>query len=194
MTESTEQLDFLVVSLVFLLHLLVDLRLKRLSLKPYALSRIRRLQQWGQTSDQTSTTCAHDETNIYNNVTYWMWKDQWEGMRTILTNAASQSPCIWDAFDTLCREIDRICADFFFDNSEARHFTRSFQHCQFSCHLRGFRGLTVNQMPQSESAIDEDLRYNFWNHTSSIFFPLPSPWSPTLTSQQTSYQASWMLT
>ena len=94
-------------------------------------------------------------------------------MLTSLTSAASRSPCIWDAFDALRREIDRICADFFFDNSDARHFTKSFQH---SVDTSGGLGALVSiKRPNRNRWFMRTFIIIFWNHISSIFFPLPFP-------------------
>ena len=97
----------------------------------------------------------------------------WVRVLTSLTSAASRSPCIWDAFDALRREIDRICADLFFDDSDARHFARSFQH---SIETSGGLGALLSiKRPSRNRRLMRTFVTIFWNHISSIFFPLPFP-------------------
>ena len=100
------------------------------------------------------------------------WKTPGGGL-TNLTSAASRSPCIWDAFEALRCEIERICVDFFLDNSEARHFTRSFQHSVDTS--GGFGALLSIKRPSLNRRLMRTFVAIFWNHISSIFFPLPFP-------------------
>ena len=123
-------------------------------------------------SKQTSQiSTALKQTSTYTCI--WASKDTQRGELTSLTSAASQSPCICDAFDALRRVIERICADFFLDSSEARHMTRSFQHSVDTS--GGLEALLSINCPSRNQRLVRTFVTIFRNHISSIFFPLPFP-------------------